>query len=346
MASKAWSETSVDALEKLAALERRLVITPMQRRFKNLHALALALGFAVSGELLLPTFAILYWSADQYKCFAGIWLVPLSEIANGVIKWLTRRPRPAWVDPTVELLSWSSEFSFPSSHSQLVAALAACFVLSSGHVEATTVTPAAPAIAFALAVGLSRVHQGLHYPTDVLVGLALGGVSGALHTRYVMPALPLLELLSFPRRLGLLLLPAVLAATSLAAGYAHALRSEGTDPPRWKRNACAGRFKAKVLDPRGTPFGNYTGMLGVLVGLAVGGACKQWLPLPYPATRWHGVLRALVGNVGLLASFEGIAAVTPRKPLALYAALRFFKYWLVPVYILLVAPPLFSMLGL
>mmetsp|Transcript_22408 Transcript_22408/g.66036 ORF Transcript_22408/g.66036 Transcript_22408/m.66036 type:complete len:90 (+) Transcript_22408:3-272(+) len=88
------------------------------------------------------------------------------------------------------------------------------------------------------------------------------------------------------------------------------------------------------------------GMLGVLAGLAVGGAFKHLFPLHYPGSGASAFVRAVVGNGGLLALFEGIGAATPRQPLRLYAALRFLKYWLVPVYILLLAPYAFVRLGL
>ena len=128
--------------------------------------------------------------------------------------------------------------------------------------------------------------------------------------------------------------------------------------------------QGRELDPRGVPHGNYMGMLGVLAGLAVGGAFKHLFPLHYPGSGASAFVRAVVGNGGcaaaprrsplrhvqdasstrpaggLLALFEGIGAATPRQPLRLYAALRFLKYWLVPVYILLLAPYAFVRLGL
>ena len=58
------------------------------------------------------------------------------------------------------------------------------------------------------------------------------------------------------------------------------------------------------------------------------------------------VARALIGNVGLMAMFEGVAAATPEKPLAVYTTLRFLKYALVPVYIIHCAPPIFEVLGI
>ena len=54
----------------------------------------------------------------------------------------------------------------------------------------------------------------------------------------------------------------------------------------------------------------------------------------------------ILGNLGLMALFEGIAALTPRKPVLLYALLRFVKYAMVPIYILLLAPPALLAAGL
>ena len=116
-------------------------------------------------------------------------------------------------------------------------------------------------------------------------------------------------------------------------------------------------------------------MVGVLAGLALGCGLRDLVPLAYPAS-WHFFLaRALLGNAGLLALFEVAGALTPRQPLALYAALRFLKcaappnhstrtpcstappaplsdrvlvrrYMMVPTYILLLAPHMFMRLGL
>ena len=57
-------------------------------------------------------------------------------------------------------------------------------------------------------------------------------------------------------------------------------------------------------------------------------------------------LRCVVGNIGLLVCFEGIAALTPKRPLALYSTLRFVKYAIVPVYILQLAPCAFEHVGI
>ena len=76
---------------------------------------------------MVPYFATLYWILDKHKCLNGIWLIPISEILNGTLKWLYRVPRPGWVDSGVEMKAWSHEYSFPSSHAQIIWALATYF---------------------------------------------------------------------------------------------------------------------------------------------------------------------------------------------------------------------------
>ena len=186
---------------------------------------------------------ILYWCLDQHKCIAGIWLVPINEIINGCIKWLVRRARPGWISGKVQMLGWSSEYSFPSSHSQLSAAVMHFFVRASSSTYATSVTPAWLAYAFAAAVALSRVHVGLHFPSDVVVGAGLGLFSSAVYELL----LPVLYRLAPARALTLLAAlstPGLLLALAVRCAYLHACRS--TDPPGWSMLARRGKYKERM----------------------------------------------------------------------------------------------------
>lgn len=356
------------AIDGLSAAEHAFMI-PLQRVTRPLDGFFNVLGAAVNGEGMLATFACLYWCWDQHKCISGIWLVPMQEVANGIAKWITRRGRPGWVEPRIRIAAWSSEFSFPSSHTQLVTSVAYYMVFASAHSQAVSVTPALLPFAFAAVVGFSRVSVGLHYPSDVLLGGAWGAACSELWIALVPTLLDRYDLLrgggwatpagaalSTPARLGLLFLPMVCTALALAAGYRHVRKSAGLDPPEWNKRACSGKYAARTLDPRGVPLGNYTGMCGVLAGLAVGSLFMKpaWSPadpqyymqpLQYPASTRDSVLRAIFGNFFMVVGFEGIAAITPRKPLAVYSVLRFIKYMFVPVYILLIAPPAFQYFG-
>ena len=91
------------------------------------------------------------------------------------LKFLYNRPRPTFVAPE----ALPSDPSFPSGHS----AAAAVVYLTLGLLLAQTVARreqkvyvVALAVLLALAVGLSRLYLGVHWPSDVLAGWTLGGV--------------------------------------------------------------------------------------------------------------------------------------------------------------------------
>ncbi|WP_369140760.1 bifunctional phosphatase PAP2/diacylglycerol kinase family protein [Modestobacter versicolor] len=93
-----------------------------------------------------------------------------SALVNVVLKRVFRRVRPdlAGVHSSRALRRSPHTLSFPSGHSASAAAFATGVALES---------PAAGALLapVALGVGYSRVHVGVHYPGDVVAGMAVGG---------------------------------------------------------------------------------------------------------------------------------------------------------------------------
>ena len=100
----------------------------------------------------------------------GIALVFKELLGNVILKELIMRERPCWIDPTVELLVKSpSSFSFPSGHTAAAFSLATS--LSITYPKWYVIAPSA---VWACGVGLARINQGVHYPSDVLTGAAIG----------------------------------------------------------------------------------------------------------------------------------------------------------------------------
>lgn len=107
-----------------------------------------------------------------------------SLLVNQGVKQVVRRPRPSLrgVPAVRRLRTQPLTTSFPSGHS----ASAFAFAAGAGF-ELPRVAP--PLAAAAAAVAYSRVHTGVHYPADVVVGAA-AGAGIALLSRLPWPTVP------------------------------------------------------------------------------------------------------------------------------------------------------------
>lgn len=95
-----------------------------------------------------------------------------SYLANTAIKLVVRRRRPQLSD-LPPLASTPTQLSFPSAHT----ATSFAGALSYSKLG----LPRGPLYALAGATAISRLYLGLHYPSDVLAGAALGtAVAAAL----------------------------------------------------------------------------------------------------------------------------------------------------------------------
>jgi undecaprenyl-diphosphatase len=105
-------------------------------------------------------------------------------VANGPAKLLVRRRRPTGFGPT--LIRMPRSTSFPSGHSATAFAFAAGVSLESPRL-APALVPLAATVAF------SRVRTGVHYPSDVLAGAAIGigsAIASGPLSRRLLPARP------------------------------------------------------------------------------------------------------------------------------------------------------------
>lgn len=92
-----------------------------------------------------------------------------AHAASVVIKRVVRRKRPS--DPSVQVnVSTPSKLSFPSSHATSTTAAAVLIGRLTGLPLPALLVP--PML-------LSRLVLGVHYPSDVLAGAALGAASAA-----------------------------------------------------------------------------------------------------------------------------------------------------------------------
>jgi undecaprenyl-diphosphatase len=99
----------------------------------------------------------------------GAATVGAAYAANTAIKGVVRRKRPAF-DELPALVATPTALSFPSAHASSSFAAARAY---------SALMPAGPLYAVAGAMALSRVYLGVHYPSDIAAGAALGIVFGS-----------------------------------------------------------------------------------------------------------------------------------------------------------------------
>src|SRR5436853_404506 len=105
--------------------------------------------------------------------FDVLLLLAITIVATEAIKYLVDRPRPCDALANVNTLAGyrcSAEFdpAFPSGHASRAFAVAAFLTIRFRW------RLGIPAGAFAVLAGISRVYLGLHWPSDVLGGAAVG----------------------------------------------------------------------------------------------------------------------------------------------------------------------------
>jgi membrane-associated phospholipid phosphatase len=162
------------------AVDRNVQSAIIDQRGRVLTALARTLTFCGSSPELYV--ALLVGIAVTWRRSPGgrpvlavcclLWFVAGQLVRTGLNQWIAR-PRP----PEALHLTGAAGFAFPSGHTTsatMAYGIAVLLVATYAKRRRTVVITAVVAVLAAVGVGLSRVYLGVHWPTDVAAGWALG----------------------------------------------------------------------------------------------------------------------------------------------------------------------------
>jgi membrane-associated phospholipid phosphatase len=99
----------------------------------------------------------------------------VAEVTSSMLRRWIGRERPCRTQPA--LIRCPKSSSLPSNHAAIAAASAVSLSTFEPHAKTSL-------LAFAALVAASRVRVGVHHTSDVVCGLALGGVVGSAAGRF------------------------------------------------------------------------------------------------------------------------------------------------------------------
>ena len=221
------------------------------QKLPALMPLALGVHYSLRPKIITPLLALIVWLISLPRGASLIIFVCASDLVNTAVKWAVQRPRPRWILPDdAGLLSpvgaWEVDLSFPSAHTQFFGGLAfcACAMWGGGW---------AAGLLFGIVVGLTRSYLSVHWPTDTLAGLLLGGGLGGLWGTFDPYAVllragsPLLSL-GFATAFSIGLLCLMLSVRQAVPPVANDVRA------LWYNNAMAslppGEYEEAIENPR------------------------------------------------------------------------------------------------
>ncbi|UYQ63024.1 phosphatase PAP2 family protein [Streptomyces peucetius] len=163
---------------------------------------------------------------ESVSAVAGLIWTPLAAgialLINIPIRGFVERPRPFLDHEGIEILvKGKTDYSFVSDHATIAMAIAAGLFIAHRRFGLA-------ALGLAVAEGFCRVYMGVHYPTDVIGGFALGTAAALLLAPLALALLtPLVSAIAASRHFGW-----VVRSKRAAAGTAPRAETLGIPDPR------------------------------------------------------------------------------------------------------------------
>jgi hypothetical protein len=285
--------------------------------------------------ILLPT---ILWCIDIRLGFRVGFIFIFSGGLSTTLKLLFGMPRPYWVSKEVKALSAGTTFGVPSGHSLSSLAVYGRIAFGIGVRWAYIFFGTLIAL-----IAVSRMFLAVHFPTDVLVGLFLGGLLLFLFVRLEVPLSRRLREMSLGHQITLAVIASlVLLGLGLGASAATAGRPV---PLEWIETAAEAVPDAKPINPKSLD--DILAAAGALLGIGVGGVLLLSWNRFDPRGPWlKRAIRYIVGIIGILILYFGLKVIFPGGETLIAQLLRYLRYAIVGFWAAYLAPRLFVALNI
>ena len=283
------------------------------------------LGSELFYMLVMP--AVLWCFSASLGIRLGLALLTSAGL-NAVLKLAFGLPRPFWVDTRLRALTVENSFGLPSGHAQNAVVLWGYLAYRARRWWATV-----GALLLILAISLSRIYLGVHFPADVVAGWIVGGL---ILIAFILLEKPV-DVWLHRRRLPYRLLAVALGSLGLLGlGWLAGQAALGrTLPPEWAANFDRAVGGTMTFAPASLE--NIVAGSGALLGFAVGAVLlDDWGRFSKGRGGWLRAARFFVGLVGVLALQLGLNALLPEGQ-----AFRYVRYSLLGLWISYGAPRVF-----
>lgn len=293
------------------------------------------LGFE---EFYLFVAPVIFWCIDMRLGLSLGLRLMISGALNTILKLAFHQPRPYWIDKRVIAYGTESSFGIPSGHAQNAVVFWGSIAawISQGWAWIT-------AIIIAFFIGFSRLYLGVHFPTDVILGWAIGALLLWAFMRWEAPVLTWVRKYPPSKQIAITLIASlvlILAGTTIKWSL-----QNWQLPEEWRQTA-------HLADPNADPINplNLAGIVSnaaVFFGLAAGGiimASRGGFNAGGPILK--RIIRFLLGIAGVFLIWYGLGAVFPHGEYLGAFILRYIRYGLVGFWVSGLAPMLFIRLHL
>ncbi len=142
-----------------------------------------AVAFMGLPEFFLLAIPLIMWCYNRSLGIRLVILLSISGAVSDALKILFHTPRPCWVSTDVSAYSSYPSFGFPSTHAQNA-------VVFFGLIAATLRKwwASAACIILIILIGLARVYQAVHFPSDIIGGYCAGLLLLVIFLRLETPA--------------------------------------------------------------------------------------------------------------------------------------------------------------